>query len=508
MATSSSPLGRLRRSARPSEPATYALSSWLFLRLLGVVYLCAFWSLASQVRGLVGHDGILPADAFMAAIGRAADAQGYSAVGRVFAVPTLCWWSATDHVLVGLSVGGAVVSVALLAGVASFVALPLLWIAYLSLTVVGGDFLAFQWDALLLETGFLAIFLAPLTLIDRPGHHEPRAISRWLLWWLLFRLMFGSAIVKLTSGDPTWRGLTALAFHYETQPLPTPPAWYAFQLPLVVHEISTAATLFIELAVPWCIFGPPLLRRTACSAFVLLQALIALTGNYAFFNLLTIALALSLLDDRTFARLRRRPAAPGAARWPTAVVAVAALLTVPVSVAILTGQARMPFGSAVIAPLYSVAEPFRLVNGYGLFAVMTTTRPELVLEGTADGVTWQPYEFKYKPGRVERRLRWVAPHQPRLDWQMWFAALGSYQQDAWVEAFCHRVLEGSPPVLALLASNPFPGKPPAALRVLRYDYRFTDRETRRRTGAVWTRTLVGPYSPVIRSAQVRSRVDP
>jgi hypothetical protein len=499
MGTGLSPFGRPRWLAGPHEPASYAFSSWLFLRLLGFVYLCAFWSLASQIRGLVGHDGILPADSFMAAIGRAADAQGYSAIGRAFAMPTLCWWSATDHVLVGLTVGGVIVSLALLAGVASVVALPLLWIAYLSLTLVGGDFLSFQWDALLLETGFLAIFLAPLTLVDRPGDHEPRALSRWLLWWLLFRLTLGSGIVKLTSGDPTWRGLTALAFHYETQPLPTPPAWYAFQLPGTVHEISTAATLFIELAVPWCIFGPRLLRRGACYVLVVLQVLIALTGNYAFFNLLTIALALCLLDDAAFARLRRRSAAPSAARWPLPVVAMAALLTVPVSVTILTGQARVPIGSAIAAPLYSVVEPFRLVNGYGLFAVMTTTRSELVVEGSADGVAWLPYEFKYKPGRVDRRLAWVAPHQPRLDWQMWFAALGSYEQDAWVEAFCRRVLEGSPPVLELLASNPFAGKPPALLRVLRYDYRFTNRETRRRTGAVWARTLVGPYSPVLKS---------
>jgi len=475
------------------------LSSWLFLRLLGLEYLCAFWSLASQVRGLVGHDGILPADAFMTAIGRAADAQGYSVVGRMFVVPTLCWWSATDHALVALSVGGAIVSLALLAGLASFVTLPLLLIAYLSLTLVGGDFLSFQWDALLLETGFLAIFLAPLTLVDRPGDHEPRALSRWLLWWLLFRLMLGSGIVKLTSGDPTWRALTALAFHYETQPLPTPPAWYAFQLPLVVHQISTAATLFIELAVPWCIFGPRLLRRSACCVFVVLQAVIAITGNYSFFNLLAIALALLLLDDASFARLCRLSAAPSAARWPVPIVATAALLTVPVSVTILTGQARVPLGASLVAPLYSVVEPFRLVNGYGLFAVMTTTRPELVLEGSADGVTWLPYEFKYKPGRVDSRLPWAAPHQPRLDWQMWFAALGSYEQDAWVEAFCQRVLEGSPPVLELLSANPFAGKPPAWLRIMRYDYRFTDRETWRRSGAVWARTLVGPYSPVIRN---------
>jgi hypothetical protein len=502
------------------------------------VYLCAFWSFGTQVLGLIGQNGILPATDYMAAVGRAADSGGFGLLGRFFAVPTLCWWSTSDTFLQGLCAVGVVLSLFVITGVGSAIALPLLWLMYLSLSHVARDFLGFQWDALLLETGVLAVLVAPLTIVERPGAHQPPRGARWLIWWLVFRLMFASGIVKLASGDPTWRSLTALMFHYETQPLPTPLGWYAHQLPPWFQKASTAGTLFVELAMPWLILTPRRLRATAGVTFILLQLLIALTGNYAFFNLLTIALALTLLDDahvldvvsgfwRTVAKLsvayafRRtvpasdvstatadvltatvgptfRSGAHGLERIHRVAVAAIAILTVPVSIVILAGQAGIAVpGASLVTPLYSVIEPFRSVNGYGLFAVMTTTRPELVVEGSNDGGTWVPYEFKYKPGRVDRPLAWVAPHQPRLDWQMWFAALGTYEEEAWVEPFCRRLLEGSKPVIDLLAVNPFADKPPAFIRVMKYQYRFTDRATRQRDHAVWRREIVGPYSPVL-----------
>jgi hypothetical protein len=481
----------------PEQRPTFARSTWLFLRLLGLIYVAAFWSLGVQVRGLIGVQGILPAADFIAAATRAANAQGYGVVARFFALPTLCWWWSSDAFLLFLTTAGVILALLVTAGIASFIALPLLWLTYLSLSIVGGDFLSFQWDALLLETGFFAIFVAPIALVERPGRHEPRPAARWLLWWLLFRLMFASGLVKLTSGDPTWRNLTALTYHYETQPLPTPLAWYAHLLPSWWDRASVAGTFAIELALPWLIFTRRRLRAAVCAGVVLLQVLIAVTGNYAFFSALTIALALMLLDDRML-RGRGDVTTLGG-RWPTAVIAVVAVLTVPVSVLILSREAGIDVpASALVEPIYGLIEPFRSVNGYGLFAVMTTRRPELSVEGSADGVTWLPYEFKYKPGPVNRPLRWVAPHQPRLDWQMWFAALGSYNGDRWVEAFCRRLLEGSPPVLALLGRNPFPDRPPAFVRIMRYEYRFTSWSDRRRTGAIWTRELTGPYSPVLR----------
>jgi hypothetical protein len=337
------------------------------------VYLAAFWTLAPQVGGLIGPHGILPAGTFAGAV-------------------------MTDARLVGICAAGALLAVLLIAGIASAIVLPLLWALYWSLSRMSADFLAFQWDALLLEAGLLAIFVAPLTFVDRPGRHEPRAAARWLIWWLLFRLMLASGIVKLASGDPVWRDLTALHFHYETQPLPTPLAWYIHQLPMSVHRASAFVTFVIELGLPWLIFTPRRLRAFASAGFVLLQTLIALTGNYAFFNGLCIALALTLLDDEQVMFLIRKPIVVvrgEARRWPRAPIYAAAFVTVPVSLAILVSQAHMRLpGTSLILPLYELTAPLRSVNGYGLFAVMTTTRPEIVVEGSRDGVIWKPYTFR------------------------------------------------------------------------------------------------------------------
>jgi hypothetical protein len=489
-----------------SPPATYAFATGLFLRLLGVVYLIAFWSLAVQIRGLIGEEGILPAREYMAAAGEWARSQQMG-LDRFRLLPTLCWFGTSDTFLVALSSGGAVLATLLIAGIAPVVLLPLLWIDYLSLSVVCGEFLGYQWDTLLLETGLLSIFLAPLALWLPVRGVDPPRVSRWLLWWLLFRLLFGSGVVKLASGDPTWANLTALAFHYETQPLPTPIAWYAHHLPLSVQKVSTAATLTFELVAPWFIFGPRRLRLVACGLSVVLQISIWLTGNYTFFNLLTIALSLLLLDDRTLARVggalrsgaRADEAEAGAAaRWPIWVTAAVALITVPVSVVALTGSARLNLpGSAIVDPVANLIAPFRSVNRYGLFAVMSTTRPEIVVEGSNDGTTWLPYEFKYKAGDLRRRPPWVAPHQPRLDWQMWFAALSQYDQEFWFRNFCGRLLAGSPAVLALLAHDPFKGSPPRFIRSELFRYHFSDEATRRREHAWWTRERLGPYSPVV-----------
>lgn len=487
--------------------ASYALATAIFLRILGVVYLIAFWSLAVQIRGLIGQDGILPAREYMAAAGEWASSQQMG-LDRFRLLPTLCWFSTSDAFLVALSVGGAVLAALLVVGIAPLVLLPLLWIDYLSLSVVFGEFLSYQWDTLLLETGLLSIFLAPLAFwLPVRGGADPSRISRWLLWWLLFRLVFGSGVVKLASGDPTWANLTALAFHYETQPLPTPIAWYAHHFPLWFQKVSTAGTLAVELVAPWFIFGPRRLRLVACGLFVALQVTIWLTGNYTFFNLLTIALSLLLLDDRT---LERVGAAVGMrtrvdeterthrARWPVWITAAVALVTVPVSVVALTGSARLSLpGSAIVGYVASLISPFRSVNRYGLFAVMSTTRPEIIVEGSNDGTTWLPYEFKYKAGDLRRRPPWVAPYQPRLDWQMWFAALGQYEQEPWFRNFCARLLEGSPSVLGLLAHDPFQGWPPRLIRSELFQYRFSDEATRRRDHSWWTRERLGPYSPVV-----------
>jgi hypothetical protein len=501
-----------------AQPSRYAIATWFLLRLLGLVYLFAFWSLATQIRGLVGNEGILPAREYMAAIADLVEGDRVGP-GQIFQWPTLFWLSTDDGFLIGVSTAGAVLGALLAIGVAPALLLPLLWAAFLSLNVVCRDFLSYQWDALLLETGLLAIPLAPLTWWHSPRDRvDPPWIARWLVWWLLFRLMFGSGVVKLASGDPTWRDLTAMTFHYETQPLPTPLAWYVSRLPDGFHKATTAAVLALELTAPWFMFGPRTVRAAACAVLIALQSGIALTGNYAFFNLLTIALSLMLLDDaafelkcssssslRVFVAARTRRGFGGkesvkrrAGTSQQCAAWTLALVTVPVSVVTLTGQMgiRLP-GSTLTAPLAAFVEPFRSVNAYGLFAVMTTTRPEIIVEGSNDGVTWLPYEFKYKPGDVRQRPRWVAPFQPRLDWQMWFAALSRFEQEAWFQSFCIRLLEGSPSVTRLLAHDPFEGTPPHFVRGVLYLYRFADAETRRTAQVWWTRAELEPYSPAL-----------
>ena len=275
------------------------------------------------------------------------------------------------------------------------------------------------------------------------------------------------------------------------------------------QKASTAIVLGVELVVPWFVFAPRRLRCLAAALLVGLQLLIWLTGNYAFFNLVTIALCVLLLDDAALEwiapvrRLRARlEPAQRYTQWPVWVPAAVAIVIVPVSVVTLTGQLGLsPPGAVIVEPLASVVEPLRAVNAYGLFAVMTTTRPEVVIEGSNDGVRWLEYEFKYQPGDLRQPPRWIAPFQPRLDWQMWFAALGQYDREPWFQSFCRRLLEGSPSVLRLLARDPFQGTPPRFVRGVLYQYHFAELATGRADGVWWTRERLGLYSPVLSLSQ-------
>ena len=493
---------------RHVETPDHLLSRWIFLRALGVIYLVAFLSLWTQISGLIGHNGILPTDRFLSAIKQQCDAQGIG-LERFHLVPTLCWLDSSDGFLYLQCAAGTACAILLILGIAPVPCLTLLWLLYLSLVTIGQDFLGFQWDNLLLEAGFLAIFFAPLQLLPRTSRESPPSIIiLWLLRLLLFKLMFSSGCVKLLSDDPNWRNLTALTFHYQTQPLPTWPGWYASQLPLWFQKFSCGVVFALELGAPFLIFAPRRIRVLGCAAMVSLQTLILLTGNYTFFNFLTLALCLLLLDDfvlqRVFPSGGRRllsfSAQPAtfsrSRRWPKAV-------TVPVAVVVITislFQMASMFGtrSGLWAPaafLNAELAPLRTVNSYGLFAVMTTTRREIIVEGSDDGTNWLAYDFKYKPGDVNRRPGFVEPFQPRLDWQMWFAALGDFRQNPWFVDFCVRLLQGSPEVLSLLGNNPFPAKPPRYVRAKLYDYHFTNFTERHATGAWWKRERVGDYLP-------------
>jgi predicted DCC family thiol-disulfide oxidoreductase YuxK len=488
---------------RHVEQPAYFLVRWLFLRALGAVYFFAFVSLWTQIVGLIGHDGILPAGQFMSAVKQQCDLRGIG-IERFHLLPTLCWFDASDAFLNFQCAAGVVLSLVLIAGFAPVPCLALLWLLYLSLVTVGRDFLGFQWDSLLLEAGLLAVFFAPLQLLPRPSCEAPPSrLWVWLLRLLLFKLMFSSGCVKLLSGDPNWRNLTALTFHYQTQPLPPWTAWYASQLPLWFQKFSCASVFVIELGAPFLMFGPRRIRFAGAALLAGLQTLILLTGNYTFFNWLTLALCLLLLDDFALARFAPRGwlakfGVSGGRRWPQPLLVAVAVTVLAASSFMLA--ITLGCRSPLLTPLAWVAgelEPFRSVNNYGLFAVMTTQRNEIIVEGSNDGVNWLPYEFKYKPGDVNRRPAFVAPFQPRLDWQMWFAALGSREQNPWFGNFCGRLLQGSPDVLALLAKNPFPGHPPRFIRAELYNYHFTNFAERRATGAWWRRELVGEYLPAI-----------
>ena len=487
------------------ERPEHFLTRWIFLRALGLIYLVAFISLWTQIVGLIGHNGILPEEQYMAAVRQTFDLQGIG-LDRFRQLPTLCWLNSSDGFLQFQCGAGAFLACVLIIGIAPVPALALLWLLYLSLASVSGNFLGFQWDILLLEGGFLAIFFAPLQLLPKFSRERPPSrIVLWLLRILLVKLMFSSGCVKLASHDPNWRNFTALTFHYQTQPLPTWIGWVANQLPLWFQKSSCAAMFAIELGAPFLVFFPRRIRFFGAAAIALLQFLILLTGNYTFFNWLTLALCLLLLDDFVLkefipSRLTQQATRNARSSWLRAITIPLTVLFISVSLFQIVRIFGVSSDRGILKRIANVAEwlePFHTINGYGLFAVMTTERHEIILQGSNDGAHWSDYEFKYKPGDLSVRPTFVAPFQPRLDWQMWFAALGSYQDSPWFESFCVRLLQGTPDVLALLKHNPFPDKPPRFIRAELYNYEFTNFGEHRATGAWWKRRLIGEYLPPV-----------
>jgi len=496
-------------SHRDVRPPTYFVARRWFLRALGLTYLIAFVSLWMQIDGLIGSNGVTPVSAFLAAV------RGELGPRALSILPTFCWLNSDNAFLHFLCGGGVVLSLLLIFGIAPAVSLIALFAFYLSLTIAGQTFLSFQWDILLLEAGFLSIFLAPWQLWPKPGREPP--VSRagfFLLKLLLFKLMVMSGVVKLTSGDDCWWSLAALDYHYWSQPLPTVFAWWADQNPEWFKHFSVAFCLIVEIIVPVFFWTPRRLRLTACGLVVFLQIAIAVTGNYCFFNLLTIALCLLLIDDAVW---RRRRGALQADEETRAVVsasmghrlsilaaAIVVIVTLPLNAWLIftafKPEAKWPRS---LVFFYEQVETFRIANSYGLFRVMTKDRREIVIEGSADGIDWQPYEFKWKPGDVMRAPGWCAPHQPRLDWQMWFAALGSYQQNPWFIRMAICLLEGKSDVTRLFARNPFPEHPPRYVRAIAYRYRFTTRSEHRQTGAWWKRQELEEYLPTVSLEQFR-----
>jgi lipase maturation factor 1 len=483
---------------------TYRLTRSALLRGLGVVYVSAFGSLAVQLDGLIGSRGILPAAEFL---DRAGQGLGMGPA-TYWRLPTLFWLDASDRALHGVCWGGLGLGLLVIAGILPGACLTLLWLFYLSLTVAGQVFLGYQWDSLLLEAGLLALLLTPWGVrLDR-ADDAPGPFAIGMFRWLVFRLMFESGVVKLTSGDPAWLGWKALDYHYQTQPMPTWTSWYFHQMPAWFQILSLAFMFYAELVAPFFVFGPRILRRIGFISLVLLQALIAATGNYGFFNLLAAILCLALLDDRDWealgamARMTRSTPISKTACPPHPVARVIVGAVGGILIAVTAGQALETVWPSVVvpAPIQVVErwlDPLRIANPYGLFRVMTTERPEITVEGSDDGVSWKPYRFRWKPGELDRRPRFATPHMPRLDWQMWFAALSGHCRAApWFLRFEQRLLDGMPEVLALLRENPFPDRPPRYIRARLSLYTFT------RWGSKdwWASEDVGLFCPSMGSA--------
>jgi len=472
------------------EPPRHDLASFVFLRLFGLIYLSAFVSFGVQALGLIGSHGILPLSDLIEAVGSRAGIE------RFYVMPMLFWINAGDGAIQTVCWAGAGLSLLLVFNWLPRVCLFLLFVLYLSLVYAGQTFMSYQWDTFLLETGFLALLMS---VAQRPGI--------WLLRWLLFRFMLMSGVVKLLSGDPNWWNLSALSYHFFSQPLPTPLAWYAANLPPGVLRFATGALFFVELALPFLIFCPRRLRFFAGFGILLLQSCILITGNYNWFNLQTMLLCLLLFDDAALKRVMPRVLVgllPARKRRGTSKIVsrcVAAVGVLLVFCSVVEMDAR--FGGtppAFARGVDQLIEPLRLVSSYGLFAVMTTERNEIVIEGSRDGVEWREYAFRFKPGDVIRRPPWNVPHQPRLDWQMWFAALDDPRRLPWFQRFLERLLRNEPAVTSLLEKNPFADAPPRYIRAQFYAYTFSgSREGSK--GEWWQRRLLGLYFP---PAQLRS----
>lgn len=452
----------------------------LFLRLLAVLLFASFWSLHGQVELLFGEDGLAPACSKAAA----------TAAAPWWRAPTLFRWWCSDQALVTAAIVGQGAAVALFFNVAPRISLFVAWLLYLSFLTVGAPFLNFQWDNLILETTFFAWFVAPPGLL-RGRAMPPHPIAVLLLQWLVFRLHFQSGIAKLMSGDPTWRDLTAMVAYYETAPLPTWLGWYAHQLPVWAHKATTLATFGIELLLPFFYWAPGTLRYWAVAITIVFQIAILLTANYTIFNYLSLALCLLLLRDSDFrqAGLLRSPVPLWRTGWlRTLAFSIALVVCVPLTLFPVDRAGRSPLTTETTAWIADMVAPFRTFNVYGLFATMTLVRREAVIEGSNDGAEWLAYEFRYKPGDPHRAPGFVAPHQPRVDFQLWFLLLGERWGAPYFDRLLQLMLERPEAVAELFSSRPFEGRAPRMLRVAIYEYHFSDEQRRAATGEWWTRT--------------------
>src|SRR5215472_10397018 len=512
----------------PAEtPRSHLLPRWIFLRALGLIYFSAFYSLIFQIRGLIGPQGILPAGDYLAAM--AGEAPG---IARFRWVPTLFWFGSSNHALMLVCWLGLIASLAVVFNLWPRAMLAVCLVCFLSFVSAAQEFSSYQSDGMLLEAGFISLFFAPRGLRPRLGeYHAPSRLSLFLLRWEWFRIYFESGVVKIASGDYSWRHLTAMDDYYQNGPLPTWSGWYVQHLPHWFHAATAFMTLAAELGLVFMLFLPRPARILCFFILTPFQIGIILTANYTFLNYLVLALGVLLLDDgflrwvlperwknvgmaapaeKVFeGTVAATPALPRE-RWLKPVRrTVTAICLFPVfyvttvlllsTVATLSPSLRFARWeqSALFRWPVEKLEPFRVANSYGLFAVMTHDRYEIEFQGTADGQNWVAYPFRYKPQDPYKAPGIYAPYQPRFEWNLWFASLGSWRQNDWVLNAEARLLRNEPSVMTLFTRNPFSAQAPRQVRAVISQYWFTDLASKRKEGTWWRRQQLGLYAPVL-----------
>ncbi|HEX6629329.1 MAG TPA: lipase maturation factor family protein [Gemmatimonadaceae bacterium] len=486
----------IEQSRNFEKPADgYLWPRWLFLRALGLIFFSAFYSLAFQIHGLIGERGILPADYYLHQL-----TGMMGPVERIWYAPTLLWINASDAALTTVIVLGVIASLALVFNLAPRAMIAACTLLFLSCIAALQNFSSYQSDGMLLEAGFISFFFAPRGL--QPGlggHHPPSRISLFMLRWEWFRIYFESGLVKILSGDESWRNLTAMDNYYQNGPLPSWMGWYVQHLPHWYHAGTVVVTFAVELVLVWGVFLPRRFRIACFFVVTALQIGIIATANYAFLNYLVLVLGVLLLDDRFLERLGFSRADVEQTESTRRSRIFRRVELAVLSVAFYATVAAFLFGgsSSILSAPYRLLAPFRIANAYGLFAIMTPARYEIEFQGSVDGRSWIPYRFRYKPQEVDERPGLYAPYQPRFDWNLWFASLDSWQANPWVVLTEQRLVEESPSVLSLFRADPFAGNPPMKVRTVIYRYWFTDVATRRRTGAWWRREELGPFSPSV-----------
>jgi len=507
---------------------------WLFLRALGLIYFSAFYSLAFQIRGLIGPQGVLPAGEYLQAVAR-------SNLGHVrfWYAPSLLWISSSSGMLIALCWIGMIAALLLVLNSWPRGMLVICLVCFLSFVCAARDFSEYQSDGMLPEAGFISLFFAPPGLRPRLGaRHPPSRASLFLLQWEWFRIYFESGIVKLVSGEPQWRNFRAMDDYYQNGPLPTWIGWYLQHLPHWFHAGSVGATLVMELGLIWMILFPRRFRIILFFIVTFWELGVISSANYAFLNYLVLSLGILLVDDRFFLlwipkkwrsrveaeltvtnaedsvakkteesrtedvhqdRLPMHSFRAMARRHVSALklAMLAVMLTwifyVTAALLILMLAPRAPVPSAPIVML----QPFRIANQYGLFAVMTRGRYEIEFQGSRDGQNWIAYSFRNKPQALSVAPRIYAPYQPRFDWNLWFASLGDWTNNPIVPNTEIRLLSNSPDVLKLFRGNPFSDAPPKQVRAVLWQYWFTTMAEKRATGNWWKRQLLGLYAPTL-----------